>query len=100
VARGARVRATPSFVCDVNGEQVIVHQGEPFPDTHAVVKKLRELFEAEQAAAPGEVRSKTRVGPGDSRSALALSPLANRRGVSGAGTRRPAPAALRPWTTS
>jgi hypothetical protein len=55
-ARGSRIRATTSFACDVNGEQVIVHQGEPFPATHAVVKAHPELFEAEQATAPGEVR--------------------------------------------
>jgi hypothetical protein len=58
VARGGRVRATTSFVYEVKGEQVVVHAGDVFASTHAVVKTHPELFGTpEQAtAAPGEVR--------------------------------------------
>jgi hypothetical protein len=55
-ARGSRVRATTSFAFESDGKPVVVHAGDVLASTHAAVKKHRELFEVEQAAAPGEVR--------------------------------------------
>ncbi len=60
MARGARVRATTSFVCEMKGEQVIVHAGDVLPANHPAVKAHPELFAPqpglEEATPAGEVR--------------------------------------------
>jgi hypothetical protein len=56
MATAKKVRASTSFSCDVGGVEYLVHAGDVLPVTDPVVKKHREFFEAEQAAAPGEVR--------------------------------------------
>jgi hypothetical protein len=37
--------ATTSFVCEVDGAELMVHAGDVFASTHPVVKKHAELFE-------------------------------------------------------
>jgi len=41
------VRETTSFAVEVDGATFVVHEGDVFTPTHAVVKKHRELFESE-----------------------------------------------------
>jgi hypothetical protein len=39
--------ANTTFTCDVDGQPVIVHQGERLPATHPLVKGRAALFEPE-----------------------------------------------------
>ena len=73
----AKVRATTSFACEVNGKDVVIHAGEEFDSKHEAVKARPELFEAEQAerrperGEPSETRGRSPTGsPGASSSGV------------------------------
>jgi len=63
MARAKLLRATSSFLTNVDGEEHFVHAGEVLPATHPIAKARPELFEpeipVEQATAePGERRKR------------------------------------------
>jgi CheY-like chemotaxis protein len=69
MARASMLAATETFSADVDGETVVVHQGERVRSSHPVVKGREHLFEPAESrvdvdqatAAPGEKRGGRRA---------------------------------------
>lgn len=63
MARTAMVRALASFAAEIDGEELLISQGEVFPADHPVVRGREELFAPEAPVeqptkAPGKKRKR------------------------------------------
>jgi hypothetical protein len=45
MAKAAAVKAKTAFVCDIDGEPFVVHEGDVLPANHPAVKGRQELFD-------------------------------------------------------